>query len=96
MNTDKLYIRVQYLEQKITQLLDSYKRQQEMLQQLQKENKDLIQQIAKKTAPTHKFLNNLAMKTNTTKGSKLRDGEASLDSYISDIDRIITYLEKIP
>lgn len=98
MNTDKLYVRVQYLEQKITQLLDSYKKQQELVQQLQKENKLLMQQIAKKTepTPTHEFLNDLEMTPNTAKESKLRDGEARLDSYISDIDRIITYLERIP
>jgi DNA-binding protein H-NS len=95
MDSTNLHVRVQYLEQKIMQLLEHYKNQQEVIQQLRQENEQLIQQITNREETTYDFSNRLEIGTITKKGGDMQDWEARLDSYISDIDRSIAYLERL-
>lgn len=86
---------MQYLEQKIRQLLAHCKDQQEMLQQLRKEKEQLIQQIANKKETAHKLSDNIALGAITKNEEKMRNWGASIDNYISDIDKSIGYLEQL-
>jgi|694.fasta_scaffold100333_2 hypothetical protein len=96
MDSEKLHVRVQYLEQKITQLLEHHKNQQEVIQQLRKENEQLVQQVTNRAEITYNFPNRLEIGTVTKKrGRDTQDWEARIDSYISDIDRSIAYLERL-
>ena len=95
MNSEKLHVRVQDLEQKIMQLLEGYKDQQEMIQQLRQKNEQLIQQIANRTETVQDFSNSPESDATTKNSGKLGDWEARIDSYISDIDKSIAYLEKL-
>lgn len=96
MNSEKLHVRIQYLEQKIMQLLKHHKNQQEVIQQLQKENEQLVQQVTNRAEITYDFPNRLEIGTITKKeGRNTEDWEARIDSYISDIDRSIAYLERL-
>jgi methyl-accepting chemotaxis protein len=95
MNSEKLHVRVQDLAQKIMQLLESYKDQQEMIQQLRKKNEQLIHKIANMTDTVQDFSNSLASDAITKKSAKSGDWEAEIDSYISDIGKSIAYLEKL-
>ncbi|HAN49730.1 MAG TPA: hypothetical protein DCQ08_01750 [Amoebophilaceae bacterium] len=95
MNGEKLHVRVQDLEQKIMQLLEGYKHQQEIIQQLRKKNEQLTHQITNRTETAQDFSNSLASDAIAKKGGKLRDWEATIDSYIGDIDKSIEYLERL-
>jgi hypothetical protein len=95
MNNGKLHVRVQDLTQKVMRLLEGYKNQQEMIQQLQKKNEQLIHPITNRTEAVHEFSNGLKSDTIAKKGGRLRDWEATIDSYIGDIDKSIAYLEKL-
>lgn len=95
MNSEKLHIRVQDLARKIMQLLKGHKDQQEMIQQLRKKNERLIQQITNRTEIAQDFSNNLESGTMAKKSGTLRDWEATIDSYIGDIDKSIEYLERL-
>ena len=91
MDNTTLYGRVQYLQQKITQLLSDYRKQQALIQQLKMQNEQLMQQVASKVEMAHDFLGGLAMHK-ITEGS---DWEARLTGYINDIDKSIAYLENM-
>ena len=95
MPSEKLHVHVQYLEQKIRQLLAHCKDQQEVLQQLRKEKEQLIQQVANKKETAHKRSDNLALGAITKNEEKMRNWGASIDNYISDIDKSIAYLEQL-
>ncbi len=95
MNSEKLHVRVQDLAQKIMQLLEIYKDQQEMIQQLRKKNKQLIHKITNTTEAVQDFSNSLASSAMAKKNEKPRDWEAKIDGYISDIGKSIAYLEKL-
>jgi regulator of replication initiation timing len=95
MNSEKPYARVQYLEQKIMQLLERYKDQQEIVQQLQEENLHLKQLVNNRLEIAHDFSNSLEIGTITKKGEELRDVGSSIDSYIRDIDKSIAYFERL-
>lgn len=95
MDSEKLHARVQYLEQKIMQLLEHYKNQQEVIRQLRQEHEQLIQQVANGAETACDFLNRLEIGTVTNNGGNIRDWEARIDSYISDIDKSIAYLERL-
>jgi chromosome segregation ATPase len=96
MHSENLHVRVQYLEQKIRQLLERCKDQQEMLQQLQKENEQLIQQIANNREMVHGLLSNsLDLGAITKDEQRMRDWGARIDNYIGDIDKSIAYLEQL-
>ncbi len=95
MDSAKPHVRVQYLEQKIMQLLEHYKNQQEVIQQLRRENEQLIQQVTNRAETTYDFSNSIESGTITKEGRNMQDWEARIDSYISDIDRSIAYLERL-
>ncbi len=95
MNGEKLHVRVQDLEQKIMQLLESYKHQQEIIQQLQKKNEQLTHQITHRKETVQDFSNSLETDIVTKKSERAGDWGARIDSYISDIEKGIAYLEKL-
>jgi chromosome segregation ATPase len=95
MHSEKLHVRVQYLEQKIMQLLERCKDQQEMIQQLRKEKEQLMQQGTNKTELVHNLSNSPALGTITKHEQKIRNWEARIDNYIVDIDKAIAYLKQL-
>jgi len=95
MNSEKLQARIQYLEQKVRELLEHYKDQQRLIQQLQKEKEKLRQQASNHGEPTGNFSNSPEIGTITKSEEQARALGSSIDSYIRDIDRSITYLEQI-
>ena len=95
MHSDKLYVRVQDLEQKIMQLLEQHREQQAMLLRLQEENKQLIQRIANQAEAVHDVSNKLSIGTLVKAGDETQDWETRIDNYISDIDKSIAYLERL-
>jgi DNA-binding protein H-NS len=96
MDSEKLHVRVQYLEQKIMQLLEHHKNQQEVIQQLRQENAQFVQQVTNGAEIIYDFPNRLEIGTITKKrGRYTQDWETRIGSYISDIDRSIAYLERL-
>lgn len=95
MHSEKLYARIQYLEQKIMQLLERCKDQQEMMQQLRKEKEQLIRQVASKTETAYELSNSLKLDAVAKHEKKMRNWEARIDNYIGDIDKTIAYLEQL-
>jgi DNA-binding protein H-NS len=97
MDSEALHVRVQYLEQKIMQLLEHHKNQQEVIQQLRKENEQLAQKVTNRAEITYDFPNMLEIYTITKKKKRgdTQAWEARIDSYISDIDKSIAYLERV-
>jgi TolA-binding protein len=95
MHSEDLHVRVQHLEQKIRQLLKHFNEQQGMLQQLQKEKEQLIQQVASNKETIYKLSNSLEIGTIAKDGQSMKDWGAKIDSYISEIDRSIAYLEQL-
>lgn len=95
MHSDKLYVRVQDLEQKIMQLLEQHREQQAMLLRLQEENKQLIQRIANQAEAVHDVSNKRSIGTLVKAGDETQDWETRIDNYISDIDKSIAYLERL-
>jgi uncharacterized coiled-coil DUF342 family protein len=95
MHSENLHVRVQHLEQKIRQLLDHVKDQQEMLQQLRKEKEQLIQQVANNKETVHKLSNSLELGAIAKDEQKMKNWGAKIDSYISDVDKSIAYLEQL-
>jgi len=95
MNSEKLQARIQYLEQKVRELLEHYKDQQRLIQQLQKEKEKLRQQASNRGEPTDNFSNSPEIGTITKSEEQARELGSGIDSYIRDIDRSITYLEQI-
>ncbi len=87
---------VKHLEQKVTELLASYRAQQETIQQLRNENEQLMQQMANsKVAATNNLLSNLTTSAIAKQGTRQKDWGAILDDYIRDIEKSIAYLETI-
>jgi DNA-binding protein H-NS len=95
MHSENLHARVQHLEQKIRKLLEHFKDQQAMLQQLQKEKEQLIQQVANSKETVHKLSNSLKLGSVTKDEQKMKNWGAKIDSYISGIDKSIAYLEQL-
>lgn len=95
MNSEKLQARIQYLEQKVRELLKHYKDQQKLIQQLQKENAQLRQQATDGSASTGNFSTSPEIGTITKNEAQARDLGSSIDSYIRDIDKSIAYLEQL-
>jgi uncharacterized coiled-coil protein SlyX len=95
MNNTTLHTRVQYLEQKITELLASYREQKESIQQLRDKNALLMQQLTNKAETAYHLVSGLVPNTIAKNKTQLMDWEATLDAYISDIDKSIAYLEKM-
>ena len=92
MHNEKLHVRIQDLEEKIIQLLKHHKAQQEMIQKLREEKEQLIQELTNRAKIPSK---NLAPGTDTTSKHMVKDWEAEIDNYISDVDKIITYFEHL-
>ncbi len=95
MNSEKLQARIQYLEQKVRELLKHYKDQQKLIQQLQKENAQLIQQTTDGGESTGNFSTSPEIDTVTKNEEQARDLGSSIDSYIRDINKSIAYLEQL-
>ena len=96
MNNHKPYLRILDLKQKIVQLLEGYQEQQKLIQQLQNENRQLIQEVNSQKTAMHSAATNLEIdNTAAHPRHQPRDWEARLDSYISAIDRSIAYLEQL-
>lgn len=95
MNSDQLKARIQDLEQKVRKLLEHYKDQQEMVQQLQKEHTLLRQQATYGGETVGNFSNSPKIGTITKNEEEARELGSSIDSYIRDIDKNIAYLEQL-
>jgi len=94
MDSEKIHLHVQYLEQKIMRLLEQCRNQEEIIRRLQKE--PLIQQVSSSAETAYDFSNQLELGTMTKGENAIRAWEAKIDGYISDIDRSIAYLEQLP
>lgn len=94
MNGANLHVSVQDLEQKIMRLLEGYKEQKKMVQQLRKQHEQLMRQITDRTETAQDFSNSLTREGIAKKSGDLRAWEAKIDSYISAIDEGIAYLER--
>lgn len=90
-----MHAHVQYLEQKVTELLAGYREQQELIQQLSDKNERLMQQMTSKAETRNTLLGNLTTSTIVKQETKQKDWEAMLDDYIKGIEKSIVYLEKI-
>ena len=92
MHNERLQISIQCLEKKIRELLKNYKEQQELLQQLKRENTQLRQQAIKGAQHNSDFLNVV-----TANGEKMQacELENSIDDYIKAVDKSITYVEQL-
>jgi len=95
MHSEKLHVRVQYLERKIMQLLERCKDQKAMIQQLQQEKVQLIQQGINATELVHNFSNGSALDATTKDEKNMRNWEAKIDNYIGDIDKVVAYFERL-
>lgn len=93
MHSEELYARIQYLEEKITQLLKHHKDQREMIQQLRKAQEHVTQQRTNGEVIVRSSPESLAMSTIAKSKHSIKDWEAKLERYISEVDKIIAYLE---
>lgn len=93
MTNDNLKKRIKTLEQKVQELLEHYKRQQKIAQQLQKEI--LSQKTTKNEEKIESFSNHPKISTIIKDGELIHELENSIDSYIRDIDNSIAYLEQL-
>jgi DNA-binding ferritin-like protein len=94
MNSANLHVSVQDLERKIMRLLEGYKEQQKMVQQLRQQHEQVIRQITDRAEPAQDFSISLTRDVMAKKSGNLRAWEAKIDSYISAIDEGIAYLER--
>lgn len=95
MNSEALQESIQTLEQKLRGLLVHYKQQQEVLQQLQKENAQRGQNTDMSSIAPPNFSNSLENGTITDGEERVRALDSSIDRYIRDIDKSIAYLEQL-
>lgn len=96
MGNKKLQSSIQCLERKIKELLKNYNEQQDLIQQLKQENKQLRQQAIKNKEKTGNFLNKReevdVLRKDTVQAYELY---SHIDNYIKDIDKGIAYLEQL-
>ena len=93
MYSEKLHGRIQSLEKKIQQLLTRHRHLQNEIQELKKENAQLLaRQLTNRASIASQ---DSVLGTNTTVQLKLKDWGAEIDSYIGNVDEIIAYLEHL-
>lgn len=91
----ELYERIQYLEEKLIQLLANYEQQKAIVQKLQQENQDLKQMIATKDRGVAHSSEDNNMDTVIRKLSGQPGVDKMISNYIKDIDQCIAFLEKL-
>lgn len=96
MHNEKLQASIQCLERKIKELLKNYNEQQELIQQLKKENMQLRQQAIRDEENIGNFLNRKE-EVNALRKDEIQACELynNIDHYIRDIDKSIAYLEQL-
>ena len=95
MNNEELQTSIQALGQKLAGLLGAYNEQEKVVQQLQKENKQLRQKVSSAGLLPGNFSKRLESGTITKNKERARELERSIDGYIKDIDKSIAYLEQL-
>ena len=97
MSVESTYASIQVLEGKVKLLLERYKQQKKLIQQLQKENKQLQKQLLKTTKPTFDFSDRLKVGTITEADQEGGSGTINerIEGFIKDIDRCIAYLNSL-
>ena len=95
MNSEGLQAGIKALGKKLRGLLEHYKEQQKVVQQLQKENNQLRQGTSSGGASPVSFLKSSEIGTITQNEEQARELGSSIDSYIRDIDKCIAYLEQL-
>ena len=92
----RLHERIQYLEQKLIQLLADYQQQRTATQKLQQENEHLRQVIAIKDKAVRHLSEQVGMDAIIKQlgGQQGASMGKMISSYIKDIDRCIAFFER--
>ncbi|MEM9416743.1 MAG: hypothetical protein AAF963_00105 [Bacteroidota bacterium] len=94
MNSEKLQAHIQTLEQKLKELIERCKTQQEIIQQLQEEQAQWQQKANNGVETPGNFSNKPEIGTIIVNEEQARALGSSIERYIKDIDKSIAYLEQ--